>query len=136
MSESALSCLRISPGCRLKMSTSCGLELCDKKHSQMFRWGAGGGEGGGEEMFYANMLNMWLCRPTFHMYMYTAQLWQKDTSDKSDISCKRAKCVCHFHWHQWNTILIICCLKNWKMSVYNRIKSVLEEEYTIHVGTI
>ena len=26
-----------------------------------------------------------------------ALLWQKEASDKSDISCKRAKCVCHFH---------------------------------------
>ena len=24
-------------------------------------------------------------------------LWQKKASDKSDISCKRAKCVSHFH---------------------------------------
>ena len=28
---------------------------------------------------------------------YTALLWQKEASDKSAISCKRAKCVCHFH---------------------------------------
>ena len=27
----------------------------------------------------------------------TALLWQKEASDKSDISCKRAKCVCHLH---------------------------------------
>ena len=27
---------------------------------------------------------------------YTALLWQKEASDKSDISCKRAKCVYHF----------------------------------------
>ena len=33
---------------------------------------------------------------------YTALLWQKEASDKSDISWKRAKCVCHFHWRQWN----------------------------------
>ena len=25
-----------------------------------------------------------------------ALLWQKEASDKSEISCKRAKCVCHF----------------------------------------
>ena len=27
----------------------------------------------------------------------SALLWQKEASDKSDISCKRAKCVCHFN---------------------------------------
>ena len=27
----------------------------------------------------------------------TALLWQKEASDKSEISWKRAKCVCHFH---------------------------------------
>ena len=32
-------------------------------------------------------------------------LWQKEASDKSDSSCKRAKCVCHFHWHQWNIMM-------------------------------
>ena len=36
---------------------------------------------------------------------YTALLWQKEASDKSDISCKRAKCVCHFHWRQWNIMM-------------------------------
>ena len=30
--------------------------------------------------------------------MYAALLWQKGASD---IYCKRAKCACHFHWHQW-----------------------------------
>ena len=34
--------------------------------------------------------------------IYTALIWQKEASDKSDISCKRAKCVCHLHWRQWN----------------------------------
>ena len=34
-----------------------------------------------------------------------ALLWQKEASDKSDISCKRAKCVCHFHWRQWNIMM-------------------------------
>ena len=29
---------------------------------------------------------------------------------QSDISCKRAKCVCHFHLQQWNIILIFTCL--------------------------
>ena len=33
---------------------------------------------------------------------YTALIWQKEASDKSDISRKRAKCVCHLHWRQWN----------------------------------
>ena len=28
---------------------------------------------------------------------YTALIWQKEASDKSDISRKRAKCVCHLH---------------------------------------
>ena len=28
---------------------------------------------------------------------YSALLWQKEASDKSEISCKRAKCVCFFH---------------------------------------
>ena len=31
------------------------------------------------------------------VYHYAALLWQKEASDKSDISCKRAKCVCLFH---------------------------------------
>ena len=26
---------------------------------------------------------------------HTALLWQKEASDKSDISCNRAKCICH-----------------------------------------
>ena len=29
---------------------------------------------------------------------YTALIWQKEASDKSDISRKRAKCVCHLHY--------------------------------------
>ena len=36
---------------------------------------------------------------------YAALLWQKEASDKRDISCKRAKCVCHFHWRQWNIMM-------------------------------
>ena len=36
------------------------------------------------------------------MQFYTALIWQKEASDKSDISRKRAKCVCHLHWRQWN----------------------------------
>ena len=36
---------------------------------------------------------------------HTSLLWQKEASDKSDISCKRAKCVWHFHWRQWNIML-------------------------------
>ena len=27
----------------------------------------------------------------------SALIWQKEASDKSDISRKRAKCVCHLH---------------------------------------
>ena len=30
---------------------------------------------------------------------------QKEASDKSDISRKRAKCVCHLHWRQWNIMM-------------------------------
>ena len=29
----------------------------------------------------------------------------KEASDKSDISRKRAKCVCHLHWPQWNIMM-------------------------------
>ena len=39
------------------------------------------------------------------IHIYSALLWQKEASDKSDISCKRAKCVCHLHWRQWNIIM-------------------------------
>ena len=28
---------------------------------------------------------------------HTALIWQKEASDKSDISRKRAKCVCHLY---------------------------------------
>ena len=35
----------------------------------------------------------------------TALIWQKEASDKSDISRKRAKCVCHLHWRQWNIMM-------------------------------
>ena len=35
----------------------------------------------------------------------TALIWQKEASDKSDISRKRAKCVCHLHWCQWNIMM-------------------------------
>ena len=35
----------------------------------------------------------------------TALLWQKEASDKIKISCKRAKCVRHFHWRQWNIMM-------------------------------
>ena len=31
-----------------------------------------------------------------HIY-YSAFLWQKETSDKNEISSKRVKCVFHFH---------------------------------------
>ena len=36
----------------------------------------------------------------------SALLWQKEASDKSDISCKRAKCVCHFISTDINGILL------------------------------
>ena len=36
---------------------------------------------------------------------YSALLWQKEGSDKSEISCKRAECICHFHWCQWIIIM-------------------------------
>ena len=40
------------------------------------------------------------------MDTYTALRWQKKASDKSDISCKRAKCVCHFmHSVQYHDVL-------------------------------
>ena len=32
-------------------------------------------------------------------------LWQKEARDNSYISCKRAKCVCHFHWCKWNIMV-------------------------------
>ena len=34
-----------------------------------------------------------------------ALLWQKEASDKSDISCKRENCVCHFNWRQWGIMM-------------------------------
>ena len=37
--------------------------------------------------------------------VYSALIWQKEASDKSDISRKRAKCVCHLHWRQWNIMM-------------------------------
>ena len=37
--------------------------------------------------------------------IHTALLWQKEASDKCAISCKRAKCVCHLHWCQWNIMM-------------------------------
>ena len=33
---------------------------------------------------------------------YSALIWQKEASGKSDISRTRATCVCHLHWRQWN----------------------------------
>ena len=45
----------------------------------------------------------WLL-PIMH-HVYSALLWQKEASDKSEISCKRAKCVRHFHWCQWNIMM-------------------------------
>ena len=43
----------------------------------------------------------WLCC-FFTQLAYSALIWQKEASDKSEISRKRAKCVCHLHWRQWN----------------------------------
>ena len=37
--------------------------------------------------------------------VHTALIWQKEASDKSDITRKRAKCVCHLHWRQWNIMM-------------------------------
>ena len=34
-----------------------------------------------------------------------ALFWQKEASDKSEISCKREKCVCHFYWRHWNIMM-------------------------------
>ena len=31
--------------------------------------------------------------------------WQKEASDKSKISCKTVKYVCHFRWCQWNIMM-------------------------------
>ena len=36
---------------------------------------------------------------------HNALIWQKEASDKSEISRKRAKCVCHLHWRQWNIMM-------------------------------
>ena len=42
-------------------------------------------------------------RPLYNeVPLYSALIWQKEASDKSDISRKRAKCVCHLYWRQWN----------------------------------
>ena len=38
-------------------------------------------------------------------HVNTALIWQKEASVKSDISRKRAKCVCHLHWRQWNIMM-------------------------------
>ena len=43
-----------------------------------------------------------ILQPTLYLFSalfayYAALLWQKEASDKSYISCKSAKCVCHFH---------------------------------------
>ena len=38
----------------------------------------------------------------FYGICSSALIWQKEASDKSDISRKRAKCVFHLHWRQWN----------------------------------
>ena len=41
-----------------------------------------------------------VCTSTSYLVEYlnnTALIWQKEASDKSDISRKRAKCVCQLH---------------------------------------
>ena len=62
------------------------------------------------------------------MIYHTALLWQKEVGDKSDISCKRANCVCHLHRDQWNIIIpyLTYLLPEW---VYLCIKFGLEEEH-------
>ena len=40
-----------------------------------------------------------------HKENHTALIWQKEASDKSYISRKRAKCICHLHWRQWNIMM-------------------------------
>ena len=47
--------------------------------------------------------NLSACQPFWNYRThYTALLWQKEASDESDFSCKRAKCVFQLHWHQCN----------------------------------
>ena len=48
--------------------------------------------------------SVWCLRPCTHWGSLTL-IWQKEASDKSDISRKRAKCVCHLHWRQWNIMM-------------------------------
>ena len=50
----------------------------------------------------ANCVCMFVNCHWMNMQCYSALIWQKEASDKSEISRKRAKCVCHLHWRQWN----------------------------------
>ena len=45
----------------------------------------------------------------------TALLWQKEASDKSGISCKWAKCFCHYRWWRWIVMMsyLIYLLAGW-----------------------
>ena len=56
---------------------------------------------------FSHVYQHW-CTLDFCHIIYSALLWQKEASDKSEISCKRATCVCHFHWRQWN--IMMSCL--------------------------
>ena len=72
--------------------------------------GGGGGGGVGAQVFLCSFA--WFIIMWGHLWggaigtgwrvppdprSYTALIWQKEASDKSDISRKRAKCVCHLH---------------------------------------
>ena len=66
---------------------------------------------------------------TYISRLVIALLWQKEASDKGDISCKRAKCVSHFHWRQWNIMMsyLTYFLAGWNQCLH--IKFGLEEEH-------
>ena len=51
------------------------------------------------------MPKMIVIKTAFNRAKNSALIWQKEASDKSDISRKRAKCVCHLHWRQWNIMM-------------------------------
>ena len=50
---------------------------------------------------YPNFLKLYISR-ALSFWAHSALIWQKEASDKSDISRKWAKCVCQLHWRQWN----------------------------------